>query len=249
MSIPVSNLLGIEIANISRDSAISHLLNTIRRGGFVRLAFCNAHTANVACENSYFRDLLKHFFVLPDGIGVDVGRKILVGDKFIANLNGTDLTPALFQHAKEPLHIAMLGAEPGIADLAAQIWSKQFPQHRFRVVSDGFFSKEQEADVLKALITDRPDILLVAMGNPRQEIWIGDNIRAEHASLAIGIGALFDFTAGKVERAPAWMRSARIEWCYRLIQEPQRLWRRYVIGNPLFLFRIAKQKLFGLKTG
>jgi exopolysaccharide biosynthesis WecB/TagA/CpsF family protein len=94
-----------------------------------------------------------------------------------------------------------------------------------------------------ALLKGQPvDLLLVAFGNPRQEIWIAERITHEHAHLAIGVGALFDFLAGEVQRAPRWLRAARLEWAYRLMLEPARLWRRYVLGNPAFLLRVLRQK-------
>ena len=95
----------------------------------------------------------------------------------------------------------------------------------------------------------RPDILLVAMGVPRQEFWIAKNITSSHCTLPIAVGALLDFLSGSVPRAPAWMRRLRLEWVFRLIVEPGRLWRRYVLGNPVFLARVVRQKLFVERAG
>ena len=92
----------------------------------------------------------------------------------------------------------------------------------------------------------KPDILLVALGNPRQELWVAANCTAKHAAVPIGVGALFDFVAGRVPRAPDWMIRMRIEWLYRLGLEPARMWRRYILGNPLFMLRILKQKFVDL---
>ena len=86
------------------------------------------------------------------------------------------------------------------------------------------------------------DIVLVGMGNPRQELWLADNLAATGARLGFAVGALFDFAAGNVPRAPAWMRSLRVEWLHRLTQEPGRLSRRYLLGNPLFILRILGQR-------
>jgi len=94
---------------------------------------------------------------------------------------------------------------------------------------------------MEGLKAERPDLLLVAMGNPLQERFIADRLASQHASVAAGVGALFDFLAGEVSRAPKAVRKARLEWAYRLWLEPARLWRRYVVGNPVFLLRMVWQ--------
>jgi exopolysaccharide biosynthesis WecB/TagA/CpsF family protein len=85
---------------------------------------------------------------------------------------------------------------------------------------------------------------MVAMGNPLQERWLAENLEATGASIGVGVGAFFDFFSGEVPRAPSWMKRFGIEWVYRLAQEPRRMWRRYLFGNPLFLWRVLWQLLF-----
>ena len=101
----------------------------------------------------------------------------------------------------------------------------------------------EEPLILERIEALRPDILLVAMGVPRQEFWIAKNITPRHCTLPMAVGALLDFLSGTVPRAPAWMRRLRLEWVFRLIIEPGRLWRRYILGNPVFLARVVRQKL------
>ena len=92
------------------------------------------------------------------------------------------------------------------------------------------------------------DIVLVGMGNPQQELWLASNLGATGARLGFAVGALFAFVTGDARRAPAWMRSMRVEWLHRLTQEPLRLARRYVVGNPLFILRILGQWLSGAQA-
>jgi alpha-1,3-mannosyltransferase len=92
------------------------------------------------------------------------------------------------------------------------------------------------------------DVVLVAMGNPRQEMWLAENLEATGCRLGFAVGALFDFLAGDVSRAPIWMRSTRLEWIYRLLREPGRLWRRYLLGNPIFLLRVFGQWWSGARV-
>ena len=117
------------------------------------------------------------------------------------------------------------------------------PHHRFVVIHDGYFTAAEEPFILERIEALRPDILLVAMGVPRQEFWIAKNITPRHCTLPMAVGALLDFLSGTVPRAPAWMRRLRLEWVFRLIIEPGRLWRRYILGNPVFLARVMRQKL------
>ena len=92
------------------------------------------------------------------------------------------------------------------------------------------------------------DVVLVAMGNPDQELWLRNNFGATGCRLGFAVGALFDFIVGEAQRAPVWVRTARLEWIYRLAHEPRRLWRRYVLGNPIFMLRILGQWLTGARV-
>jgi exopolysaccharide biosynthesis WecB/TagA/CpsF family protein len=134
--------------------------------------------------------------------------------------------------------VALFGGKPGVAERAAATLATLAPSHRYTVLSDGYGDASRNETVQAQLAANRADIVLVALGNPLQELWIHDNLDVRHCGLALGIGALFDFLAGDVSRAPPWIRQLRLEWAFRLAQEPGRLWRRYVFGNPLFLWRM-----------
>ncbi len=92
-------------------------------------------------------------------------------------------------------------------------------------------------------------LLVVAFGSPRQEIWLDQNLEATGALVGVGMGAFLDFTAGRVRRAPSWMNALGIEWCLKLLQEPRRLWRRYLVGSPLFLVRAWRDPLEWRRVG
>jgi len=99
--------------------------------------------------------------------------------------------------------------------------------------------------LIEAIRASGATLLLVALGNPAQELWIGRHLAATGVQVAFGVGALFDFLAGEVSRAPAFVRRTRLEWAWRLMLEPKRLFRRYVLGNPLFLMRVMRRRLLG----
>jgi exopolysaccharide biosynthesis WecB/TagA/CpsF family protein len=239
----IRDVLGTKVLSLGRAEAIALLKDVVREKRFTRLAFLNAHNANIACTVPDFARALDHFLVLPDGIGVDIASRMLYGDAFAENLNGTDFVPDLLRAFEIPITVALVGSRTEHGSLARDKLEAIAPVLRFVFINDGYFDATREDIILDELRAIKPDILLVAMGVPRQEFWIAENVTAQHCTLAIGVGALFDFLSGQVPRAPLWMRRLRIEWIHRLVLEPGRMWRRYVLGNPLFLFRVLRQKV------
>lgn len=203
------------------------------------IAFCNAHTVNLARRDPGFVRALEGATVLNDGVGVDIARKLLYGAPFPDNLHGTDLTTAVLETARRPLRVFLLGSRPGIAERAGEVLAARFPRHRILGARDGFFDPATEGRaVAEAIARTGADLVLAGMGQPRQEKWAAEHGGATGA-LVMCIGAYLDFTAGAVRRAPRWAQRARLEWLVRLAQEPRRLGGRYLIGNGLFLAGIG----------
>jgi len=240
---PQRDIMGVDVAVIDQAKAIALFAGLIAERRFTKVAFLNAYVSNVATVDTDFEQTLRRFLVLADGVGVDIASKVLYGEPFPANLNGTDFVPALLRKLPGQLTIGMVGASRENIEAACDRFARMAPQHKFYLISDGYFSSAGERQIFDDLREIRPDILLVAMGVPRQEFWI-DRLSEEHATIAMGVGALFDFMSGAVPRAPDWMRRTRLEWLFRLIMEPRRLWQRYVIGNPVFLWHLLQHRLF-----
>ena len=197
-------------------------------------AFVNADCLNIAYHNREYAETLNSADqVWPDGIGVALAARH-VGTPVSENVNGTDMFPLLCQRA---YRIFLLGGRPGVAEQACLCAIKQFPKACIVGTQHGYFASE-EAEVIAKINATTPDILLVGFGVPKQEFWIRDNFKQLNCPVTIGVGGLFDFVSGRIKRAPFWLRSLKLEWLYRLYQEPIRLFRRYVIGNPLFLGRV-----------
>jgi exopolysaccharide biosynthesis WecB/TagA/CpsF family protein len=244
-SIPQKVIVGVAVASLRWDDAVAVLQHRIFRRQFTKVGFLNAHISNIACSDRRLMTAMADFLVLPDGVGVDVAAKVLYAEPFPANLNGTDFIPALLKATDRPLSVGLIGAKRANVEQAAATLRRMAPQHGFHVVSDGFFSPLDEPKVLADLEALKPDLLLVALGAPKQEFFIADKITEDHATMPFAVGALFDFLAHAVPRAPAWVRKLRMEWLFRLAIEPGRLWRRYILGNPIFLFHVFWQKLTG----
>ncbi|MCA0044218.1 exopolysaccharide biosynthesis polyprenyl glycosylphosphotransferase [Celeribacter sp. ASW11-22] len=220
--------------NSTSEDVIEHLLDAPSQ----TVNFLNAHCANIkARDRSYASALARSSYVLPDGIGVELAAR-MTGDHFVENLNGTDFTPALLRIAAERgLSVFLFGASPGTAERAAQKLEADISGLRIVGARDGYEGAQCPEAAIAHINASEADILLVAMGVPRQELWIDRHRTEINARLVMGVGALFDFLAGNVARAPLAVRKAKLEWAWRLMQEPRRLAKRYLIGNASFLMR------------
>ena len=212
------------------------------------VAFANANALNVAAVDDSFRGVLKGCLVMNDGIGVDAASRILFGSRFPQNLNGTDFTPTYFKNTRNNYRIFFLGSSSGVAERAASRLIEICGRHKIAGCQNGYSRAEDNIGIVAKILASEADVVLVAMGNPAQEMWLAEHLQATGCRLGFGVGALFDFLSGDVPRAPSWVRSARLEWCYRLLREPARLWRRYVLGNPIFLLRVFNQWLSGARV-
>lgn len=209
------------------------------------ISFLNANNANLMMKDEDYRSVLERHLVLPDGHGIDIASWLFHGKAFPANLNGTDFVPALMTYMTTPRRVAMIGAHPKVLKRAAENFRKHAPWHDYIPVADGYFDITRSDEVMARVRELKPDILLVAMGSPKQEKWIDRHVGPGHARLVISVGALFDFMAEEVPRASTTVRRLRLEWLHRLALEPGRLWRRYLLGNPLFIYYILRHKLLG----
>jgi alpha-1,3-mannosyltransferase len=212
------------------------------------VVFANAHTLNTSVADRGVNSILGGAIVFNDGVGVDLASRLLFGKAFPENLNGTDFVPHYLLHSKNRYRIFLLGGKPGVADKAAHRLSKIAPHHEFVGSHHGYFSNDFIPEMIAKIRHARADILLVAMGNPDQESWLHNRLKETGCRLGFGVGGLFDFVAGAVPRAPLWVQAARIEWAYRLMRQPVRLWRRYLIQMPIFILRVWRQWLTGART-
>ncbi len=234
LSFPTIRLFDMPMISTTRQRACHALLDGARR----RVAFLNADCINkTASDRSYRRALGQMDALLPDGSGLALAAA-LQGVRFEENLNGTDLFPALCDEARRTgKSIYFLGGKEGVAEQAASNAVLSFPGLRVAGAAHGYFGQTDEAAVIRHINDSGADILLVALGAPAQEAFIARHSDALSPSLAMGVGGLFDFVAGRIPRAPKPIRSIGMEWAWRLACEPRRMARRYLLGNPLFVAR------------
>ncbi len=237
-------IFDIEIVNISMADTIAYLKEIIMRGERKRIYFVNPDCLNKSLVNEAYCKVLQQSsdMILGDGIGIVIASKIMK-TPLIQNVNGTDLLPFLCEMSvNEGYGIYLLGAKPGIADAMKANLIQRYPGINIAGTQHGYFDRDKESEeVIKTINKSRAEILLVAFGAPWQEMWIAEHYdKINQANLLIGVGGLFDFYSQTKKRAPRWMRQIGMEWVFRLILEPGRMWKRYILGNPHFLAQVVK---------
>jgi N-acetylglucosaminyldiphosphoundecaprenol N-acetyl-beta-D-mannosaminyltransferase len=241
----VMRLLGLDVTGFTMSEAVTVMENNLRLGRKSSIFFVNPDCCNkMVTDREYFRVLKQADYVFPDGIGLVIAGKIL-GTPVRENVNGTDMFPYLCKMARDSGHsIFLLGGRPGVAEKAAMRTGDAYGV-TVAGTAHGYFDHETESEALIREINDSgAGILLVAFGAPLQEKWIARHRDRLRPPLVLGVGGLFDFYSGRISRAPVWIREIGFEWVFRILMEPGRMWKRYVVGNPLFLFRVMKWKLF-----
>jgi exopolysaccharide biosynthesis WecB/TagA/CpsF family protein len=201
------------------------------------LCYVNAHSLNLAYRDEAYQGALSRaHLVLNDGIGLELAARMR-GRGFPENLNGSDFTLRLLSLAAEKgWRVYLYGGQPGVAATARERLCETIDGLKIVGVRDGY-SELTEQEIVAGIRFARADLVIVALGQPQQELWLDRNLSATGCHLGVGVGAFLDFVSGRVVRAPRWMNRLGIEWLFRLVQEPGRLWRRYIVGNPLFLWR------------
>lgn len=238
-------VLGTEIRSPSASEVIKIILAQVTSGRPHSVYIVNAATANLAYEFPLYRSVLNRGdLVLNDGTGVRWAAR-LQGVGLEHNHVGTDLIPRLWEAGQEiGLRVFLYGGRPGVPERAGRALSAFGSGSKFIGGHHGYVLPSEEEEVCGQICRAEPDLLLVALGNPWQELWIDRHLQHLKKGVAIGVGGLFDHLAGNLRRAPLWVRRAGCEWVQLLLQQPHK-WPRYLIGNPLFLYRM----MFGRPRG
>lgn len=241
------NVLGVQIAQVTLEELLQRTIEIA--GGRRRAIISHVHITglNIAYEQPWFRTFLNNTeFVFCDGMGVKFGARLL-GEYIPERITWADwMYPFARAAADHSLSFYLLGNPPGTADRAALRLKELFPGLEIAGTHHGYFDKTPGSLENEAVINDinraKPDILLVGFGMPVQERWLLENWDRLNATLGMPCGAAFEYIAGDLRRGPRWMTQNYLEWLARLIISPRRYWKRYAHDNPLFLYRILKQR-------
>ncbi len=237
-----------EIDSYSFDDAVQTILKhvvTDKKPQYVVTP--NAQHVVLLQNDLVFRQVYKEaFLVVPDGVPLLWAAKLL-NTPLQGRINGTDL----FEHlcavtATHQLKVFFLGGRVGAAAKAAAALKLRYPDLDATTYCPpyGFESDFVESQRIDEMIkAAAPDILFLGLGTPKQELWISQNYQRLNVPISIGVGGSFDLMSGMVQRAPKIMQKIGLEWFFRLLIEPRRLWKRYIFGNTAFIYLIIKQRL------
>lgn len=240
---------GVGIDPYDFATVVRAIVDRVReRNEFAFVVTPNAQHVVTLQYDERFRAIYERaFLVVPDGVPLLWAAKML-GQRLGGRVNGTDLLETLCAvAARERLRVFFLGGRVGAAAGAAAVLRRRYPDLDVcgtYCPSLGFERDPVErAKIVATINAAHPDLLFVGLGAPKQEYWIDDNAGRLNVGVALGIGVSFEFVAGLVARAPRWMQTYGLEWLFRLVSEPKRLWRRYLVGNVLFCAIVARQWL------
>ncbi|MBN1868355.1 WecB/TagA/CpsF family glycosyltransferase [Candidatus Sumerlaeota bacterium] len=215
----------------------------VSKSGPIRITYLNAHCSNLAEDNARYQGILNRCdLVYADGqavvwaaryLGAAVPERVNAGDFIL------DFCRAC---AGKGASLYLIGSAEGVAERAAEDWRHRVPGLEISGTHAGYFGGEDEAVIAEKIRSARPSILLVGMGSPRQEEWTMAWAERLQVPVVWCVGALFEYYSGKRARAPVWMRRAGLEWLFRLVLEPRRLWKRYLWGNLRFVRRVLRAK-------
>ena len=233
---------GVRFDNVSMQEAVDEVVRLARKSSLPNLV-CTAnldHLERVASDREFRAIYETASLVVADGMPI-VWLSRLAGMPLKERVAGSDLFIELARASHETgLRLYLLGGQPGSADTAISVLCERFP--RLQIAGsycppiETFGTPDEDARIIKRVRDSKPDILLVGLGSPKQEKWIDRHKSQLNVPVSIGVGASFDMAAGKVQRAPMWVRRSGLEWVFRLAQEPRRLWERYMGRDlPYFL--------------
>jgi len=241
------DVLGVGINAVDLPMSISLVQEWIKNSNPQYICFCNVYTVmNCQRDPAFCKVIEAAGLAVPDGMPlVWIGR--LKGNKQISRLYGPDFMVALCQFFEDTDHRHYLyGGAPGVAEDLKEELLKRFP--RLQIVgtySPPFqpLTEEEDKEVVERINATSPQIVWVGLGTPKQEYWAYKHVSQITSAVILPVGAAFDFLTGRVPQAPRWMQQAGLEWFFRLLSEPRRLWRRYLIENPKFLLMVLGQAL------
>lgn len=228
-------ILGVPFHRITMDGLIDEVREAVRCGRKIKLAFSNPEFVVEARSNLDMQDYLANVdYNVADGMGVVFASR-LFKNALPERITGTDFVPRLVQlSAEEGITLYFLGAQPGVPEKAKSRLENSIPGCRIIGCRDGYFSPDEEDEIVAEINKLSPDVVMVCLGNPLQEAWISRNFGKLNTCVIFGNGGALDFASGSARRAPQWMQAAGLEWFFRLWQDLS--WHRIARQTKLLRF-------------
>ena len=245
MTINQINVLGVGVDSLDMDSAVMGIKSALNRHQKGYICLCGVHGVMQAQDDAeFYLALLNALMVCPDGMPM-VWAGHFQGFKQMKRVFGPELMAEVMSRPEfaECTHF-LCGGDYGVAEELSACFTARFPNVRivgtytppFRAMNE-----EEECKLREIVLASRPDIVWVGLSTPKQELFMARYLSLLDTTLMIGVGAAFLFHTGRIHDSPSWVKQAGFQWFHRMLQEPSRLWRRYLLTNPKFLLRIALQ--------
>ncbi len=244
--LPRTNILGVGISAITMDDALTQISGWLESGRREYVSVCTVHTVMECYQQKTMRDAVNNAgMATPDGMPlVWLGKRAGLGS--VSRVYGPDLMLHLCQlSALRGYTQYFYGGADGIPEKLARNLQARFPELKVAGAYSPPFREltmAEDEEIIDRINKAKPDVVWVGLGTPKQDLWMASHRRKIHAPVLIGVGAAFDFHTGQVRQAPRWMQQAGLEWFFRLLMEPRRLWRRYLLYNPWFLWLVFLQQ-------
>jgi len=234
-------ILGVQVDAVTMIQAVERISDLIAEGKPSMVATANAEMLLRATHDDELKSILNAAnLVVPDGAGTVWAARHL-GKHMPERVAGADLVQELMKLAPaRAWKFYLFGSSPGIADKAKVKAEKLYPGIQIVGTRNGYFKPEDEPEIVAQIKSARPDVLLAALGVPKQEKWIAAHMNDLNVPVSIGVGGTFDVMAGVVKRAPLWMQRARLEWLFRAMLQPSRAGR--LLALPKFVLKVHNQK-------
>ncbi|MCK9431345.1 MAG: WecB/TagA/CpsF family glycosyltransferase [Candidatus Omnitrophica bacterium] len=246
-----TDFLGVQVEMITCEGLIDKVVEFAFSAKHRMITYFNADCSNIAFQDTDYRRILNSLdIVYADGMSVVWGSRFL-GRGVPERVNILDFSEKIFNRlAAEKIKAYFLGSSEKIVYGVVEKLKTKFPSINIAGFHHGYFTALEEENIIAEINRLKPDILFVCMGVPKQEKWAFEHLKNLEVGLCWVTGSgMFDNFSGFKSSAPRWMGKVGLEWFYRLASEPRRLWKRYLIGNPFFIYRLMKYKIRGLSSG
>lgn len=237
-------ILNTYVNAISMEQTIDIVERIIKKGIPTQHVVINASKVNLMEKDKELQKIVNSCpLINADGASIVWAAKKL-GVPLRERVTGIDLFQKLVSLANEKEYkIYLFGAKEEVVTRVKDIFEKQYSKLQIVGYRNGYFTKEDEPEIVKNMAESGADMMFVAFSSPKKEYWINKYLKEIHIPFVMGVGGSFDVVAGVTDRAPKWMQDHSLEWFYRFIQEPRRMWKRYIIGNAKFMLLTYKTKM------
>lgn len=237
-------ILNTYVNAISLDETVEQVEEIIKAGVPTQHVVINASKVNLMQKDAKLRKIVNQCpLINADGASIVWAAKIL-GIPLKERVTGIDLFLRLIEVAHEKKYkIYLFGAKEEVVVKVKHLFEKKYPNLQIVGYRNGYFTEADEPEIVRDMAESKADMMFVAFSSPKKEYWVNKYINKINIPFVMGVGGSFDVVAGVTDRAPLWMQNHGLEWFYRFIQEPRRMWKRYMIGNAKFVLLTFKTKL------